>query len=273
LRLLESSFLRKKMPYNRLSTSKIAKAVGCHPNTVRLYEQWGLIQPVPRSAKGYRLYTEAHLDQMRLARTILSGGWPGKPIRESGYAIIRRTAAGDLGGSLELAYQHQSIVQAELAQARTAVKLVERWADGIVFDPTRRLLRITDAARLLNLSPDVLRDWERNGLIEVPRDPANNYRLYSQVEIGRLRIIRMLRLAGYSLMSILRMLTQLDQGIHTGLGQVLDTPGPDEDVYTAADRWLTTLLDHHARAEEITRQIEIMIQKHQDAPFNRSTFQ
>jgi hypothetical protein len=43
------------MPYNKLSTSKIAKAVGCHPNTVRLYEQWGLIQPVPRSAKGLSL--------------------------------------------------------------------------------------------------------------------------------------------------------------------------------------------------------------------------
>ena len=31
------------MPYNRLSTSKIAKIVGCHPNTVRMYEAWGLL--------------------------------------------------------------------------------------------------------------------------------------------------------------------------------------------------------------------------------------
>jgi len=254
------------MPYNQLSTTKIARAVGCHPNTVRLYEQWGLISPVPRNAKGYRLYTEAHLDQMRLARTALSSAWPGKPIRNSAYAVVRKSASGDLGGALELAYQHQAVVQAELAQARTAVQLVEHWADGAVLDATRTQLHTTDAARLLNLSPDVLRDWERNGLMDVPRNPSNNYRLYSQVEIGRLRVIRMLRLAGYSLMAILRMLIQLDQGIHAGLEQVLDTPGPDEDVYTAADRWLTTLLDQEQRAEEIIRQLEVMIQKHQQDP-------
>jgi DNA-binding transcriptional MerR regulator len=257
------------MPYNKLSTSKIAKAVGCHPNTVRLYEKWGLIQPVPRSAKGYRLYTEAHLNQMRLARTALSGGWPGKPIRDSSYTVVRKSAAGDLGGALELAYRHQAIVQAELAQARTAVKLVERWADGTLLDATRAQLHIADMARLLNLSPDILRDWERNGLIDVPRHPGNNYRLYSQVEIGRLRVIRMLRLAGYSLMAILRMVIQLDQGIHTGLGQVLDTPGPDEDVHTAADRWLTTLLDQEQRADELIRQLESMIQKGHSEPFRR----
>jgi DNA-binding transcriptional MerR regulator len=249
------------MPYNKLGTSKIARAVGCHPNTVRLYEQWGLLQPVPRAANGYRLYTEAHLDQMRLARTGLNGGWPGKPIRDSIYAVIHKSASGDLSGALELAYQHQAIVQAELAQAHTAVKLVERWADGAVLDATRTQLHITQTAHLLNLSTDILRDWERSGLIEVPRYPGNNYRLYSQVEIGRLRVIRMLRLAGYSTMAILRMLIQLDQGRHSGLGAVLDTPGPDEDIYTAADRWLTTLLDQEQRSNEIIRQIEIMIEK------------
>jgi DNA-binding transcriptional MerR regulator len=249
------------MPYNKLSTSKIAKAVGCHPNTVRLYEKWGLLPPVPRSANGYRLYTEFHLAQMQLARTALNSGWPGKPIRSSAYAIIYKSAAGDLGGALELAYQHHAIVQAELAQARVAVKLVERWAYGTLLDATRTNLNITGAGRLLGLSADTLRDWERNGLIEVPRNPNNNYRLYSQVEIERLRVIRMLRLAGYSIMAILRMMIQLDRGTRIDLGHVLDTPDPDENVYTAADRWLTTLLDQELRAEEIIRQIEGVIQK------------
>ena len=51
-----------------LRASDIAKAVGVHPNTVRLYEEWGFLPPVPRSPSGYRLFTAAHLDQMRLAR-------------------------------------------------------------------------------------------------------------------------------------------------------------------------------------------------------------
>ncbi|MBL7200262.1 MAG: MerR family DNA-binding transcriptional regulator [Anaerolineae bacterium] len=41
-----------------LRTSDIARAVGAHPNTVRLYEEWGFLPPIPRSPAGYRMYTE-----------------------------------------------------------------------------------------------------------------------------------------------------------------------------------------------------------------------
>ena len=64
-----------------LYTSDTAREVGVHPNTVRLYEEWGLLPPIPRSPRGYRLFTEAHLDLMRLARAALHGQWPGKEIR------------------------------------------------------------------------------------------------------------------------------------------------------------------------------------------------
>ena len=42
------------MPYNGLSISKIAKIVGCHPNTFRAYEAWGLLPTIPRAANGNR---------------------------------------------------------------------------------------------------------------------------------------------------------------------------------------------------------------------------
>jgi DNA-binding transcriptional MerR regulator len=45
-----------------LRTSDISRAVGVHPNTVRLYETWGLLPPIPRSSSGYRLFTEQHLE-------------------------------------------------------------------------------------------------------------------------------------------------------------------------------------------------------------------
>src|SRR5512142_1886125 len=105
------------MPYHRLSTAKIARAVGCHPNTVRFYEQIGFIAPAPRSPKGYRLYAEAHLDQMRLARLGMEGSWPGPNIRRAIITLIRVAAAQDYDTALELAYQHLKIVQAEREQA------------------------------------------------------------------------------------------------------------------------------------------------------------
>ncbi len=251
------------MPYHRLSTAKIARAVGCHPNTVRLYERLGLLQPAPRSRSGYRLYTPAHLAQMRLARTALNSPWAGRAIRRSASELVRVAASGDLGGALERAYRHLALVQAELAQAEAAAQLLERWAQGAPTDATARSLRIGETARLLGLSADVLRNWERNGLLRVPRHPQNGYRQYSQAEIARLRVIRMLRNAGYSTMAILRMLLQLEQGLPGDLRQALDSPRQDEDVYSAADRWLSTLADHQQRAYQMIDLLEERIRSEQ----------
>jgi len=249
------------MTLRYLRTSNIAKAVGVHPNTVRLYEEWGFLPPIPRSASGYRQFTEAHLDQMRLARTALHGGWSGQKIRRSAAALVRQAASGDLGGALEQAYHHLVLVQAERAQAEAAAELLERWAQGA--DATAESLRIGEAAKLLDVTADMLRNWERNGLIEVPRNPRNRYRRYGATEIGRLRVIRMLSRAGYSLMAILRMLIRLDQGEKTDLRQVLDTPRPDEDAYFAADRWLSALAGQEQRATEMIAQLEAMISTRQ----------
>jgi DNA-binding transcriptional MerR regulator len=253
----------KNINSHYLRTSDIAKAVGVHPNTVRLYEEWGFLPPVPRSSSGYRLFTETHLDQMRLARMSLHGSWPGRDIRQSALQLIRQAASGDLGGALEQAYHHLALVQAERAQAEAAADLLERWAQGTAADATAELLQIGEAAKLLGVTTDMLRNWERNGLIKVPRDPRSGYRLYGTAEIGRLRVIRMLRRAGYSMMAVLRMLLHLDQGRGGDLRQVLDTPRPDEDVYSAADRWLSALAEQEQRATKMIAQLEEMIRKRQ----------
>lgn len=39
-------------------------------------------------------------------------------------------------------------------------------------------MRIGNVARLLDTTIDRLRNWERNGLLAVPHDPKNGYRLY-----------------------------------------------------------------------------------------------
>jgi DNA-binding transcriptional MerR regulator len=249
------------MPSSKITTSVVARATGVHPNTVRLYEAWGFLAKAQRTPKGYRLFTEAHIDQMRLARLVMGGPWTGRAIRTSGIKIVLQAAHGDLGGALEMAYHHQVLIQAERAQAEAAAKLLKRWAQGMAADSTSHLLRIKDAAALLDLSSDVLRNWERNGLVVVPRDPANGYRLYGQVEIGRLRVIRMLLRAGYSSMAVLRMLTYLDQGQPGDLRQVLDTPSPDENVYSASDRWLTALAEQEECSVKMIELLEQMINK------------
>jgi DNA-binding transcriptional MerR regulator len=252
---------------SHLSTSEVARAVGVHPNTVRLYEDWGYLPPVPRGPNGYRLFSRGHLEQMRLARMALDGPWPGRNIRASALTLVRKAALGDLGSALEQGYHHLALVQAEQAQAEAAADFLERWAQGLTPDVTSERLHIGQAAERLGVTADMLRNWERNGLIRVPRDPSNGYRLYGATELGRLRVIRMLNRAGYSQMAILRMWLHLNQTRTcllpqgTSLRQLLDTPRPDEDIYSAADRWLSTLAEQEQRAQAIISQVETMLQE------------
>lgn len=246
-----------------LRTSDIAKAVGVHSNTVRLYEAWGFLPSIPRSPSGYRLFTVAHLDQMRLARTALAGPWPGRNIKQSALSLVKQAASGDLGGALEQAYIHLALVRAERAHAEAAVVFLERWAQGADADATVSPLQISDAGKLLDLTPDVLRNWERDGLIHVPRNPRNRYRLYGAAELGHLRVIRMLRRAGYSTVEVSRMLHHLDQDSSEDMSRELDTPSLDEDVHSAADQWLSALAAQEQRAMDIIAQLEKMISRRQ----------
>lgn len=242
-----------------LRTTEIARAVGVHPNTVRLYEEWGFLPPIPRSRAGYRLYTEQHLDQMRLARTALHAPYPGG--KAPALNLVVQAAHGNLGEALEQAYLYLANIRAETVHAEAAIAFLERWARGSAADTTSQPLQIGGVAKLLSVTIDMLRNWERNGLIEVPRSPHNGYRQYTASEIGRLRVIRMLRQVGYSMMAILRMLRAFDEGQRDNLGLMLDTPRSDEDVYTAADQWLTALKAQEQRALEIIAQLETMIHK------------
>jgi hypothetical protein len=69
----------------------------------------------------------------------------------------------------------------------------------------------------------------------------------------------MLVRAGYSLMAILRMLTAFEKGTTGDLRHVLDTPRPDEDVYGAADRWLSALAEQEQVALKMLSLIDEMI--------------
>ncbi len=248
------------MPRKYLRTSDIARTVGAHPNTVRLYEEWGFLPPIPRSRNGYRQFTESHRDHMQLAWTALhTDSWYGP--KRILVTMVRQAAEGDLGGALEQAYAYLAAIRAEYAQAEAAVAYLERWSAGHATDDTARPLRIGQVAARLGLTHDTLRSWERNGLIEVPRSPRNGYRQYGPEEVARLRVIRMLRLAGYSLMAILRMVRALDSGEVDDLRELLDTPRPDEDALSAADSWLTALKGYEQQGQSLIEQLEAMLER------------
>jgi len=250
-----------------LRTSDLARAVGVHPNTVRRYGDWGLIPPVERSPSGYRVFTQHHLDCLRLARMIYAAPYPGRGFRALGSEIIQCAVVEDWQGALEKAHEHLLAVNAELEQANQAANLLEHWAQHMTVNHVDETpLAIGEVSKLLGVSIDVIRNAERNGLISIPRNPYNNYRLFGKKEIERLRIIRMLSKAGYSHMSILRMFIELDKGNTRDLKKTLDTPRADEDIFTAADHWLTTLREQKKLAQRVIQFIEEIIASKDEVP-------
>jgi DNA-binding transcriptional MerR regulator len=236
-----------------------------------MYEHYGLIPPAERTPKGYRRFTQRHLECLRLARLVYQGDYPGRALRRLGARMVRAAAAGDMDGAVEMAAKYRRLVSFERSIAESAAAELEHWAGGhtptagghtptagehSANEPDERPLLIGQAADRLGVTIDVLRNWERNNLIHIPRDPYNGYRHYRAPELARLRIIHMLSRAGYSIMAILRMMLQLDAGQTHDLRAALDTPRPDEDVFTSADRWLTTLEEQRLKAEEIILQAE-----------------
>lgn len=238
-------------------TIDVARAAGVHENTVRLYVEWGYLADPERAPNGYRLWTAAHVDQMIFARLALHGLWPGRRIRESALALVRKAATGDLAGALSDARGHALLVEDEIARAEGAAAFLERWAAGEVaaarddewFGPR-------EAAAAVGATTGQIRNWERNRLVAVPKDPATGRRAYGPEEIGRLRVVRSLLLAGYSVLAVLRMATELDRGRTAGLRDALTVPRPGVEALTAFDRWLSSLAEQRARAARLVAMME-----------------
>lgn len=252
-------------------TVDIARAAGTHENTVRKYVEWGFLAEPERAPNGYRLWTEEHREQMLFTRLALKGLWPGRKIRESVLALVRRAAGGDIAGALEDAKSHAAIVEGEIAQAREAAAFLERWARGeAAIAGGGAFLTPKEAASEVGATGGQIRNWERNRLVHTPRDPATGRRFYGSEEIGRLKVVRALLLAGYSVAAVLRTATELDRGRTDGLAETLNTLNTlnaGEEAFTAFDCLLTALAEQKERALLIEENLALRVaeRRHQEA--------
>ena len=102
----------------------------------------------------------------------------------------------------------------------------------------------------MDISIDTLRNWERNGLLQIKRK-QNGHRVYTSDDIERLKMIRTLRLANYSLEAILRMLNALEQNPQINIKQILNTPQSDSDIVSVCDKLISSLKDAEKNAEKM----------------------
>ncbi|HWZ53287.1 MAG TPA: MerR family transcriptional regulator, partial [Candidatus Acidoferrales bacterium] len=88
-------------------------------------------------------------------------------------------------------------------------------------------LRISDVARLVGVSPSILRSWENLGLVS-PARTRSQYRLYTQADIRLLKRAQFLRRArGMNAPAIVHMLKTEGLLARSGGGQPKSSPvGP-----------------------------------------------
>ncbi|MBP1904889.1 DNA-binding transcriptional MerR regulator [Paenibacillus turicensis] len=238
---------------NTYTTSEVANCVGIHPNTVRLYEQLGFISKPERKQNGYRIYTDLHLQQVKLIRTGFKIEVIQNGLRKQVIAIIKCAAARNYDKAIELTLKYLGQIKREQRNAEEAIVIAEQIINGNEQQLASGTLTRKQTADYLCISIDTLRNWEMNGLLTIKRK-HNGYCVYTAKDLQRLKLISSLRCANYSLSAILRMLNALSQYEHTrvNIRQVIDTPTPSDDIITVCDQLLTSLQDTEQNAHNMS---------------------
>ena len=241
---------------NTYITSDVAKIIGIHPNTVRLYEEWGLLPPVERKPNGYRIFTDFHIEQLRLARLAFQIEVLQNGLRKKIVLMVKTAATKDFDAALSLTEEYRKQLRQERANAEEAICIAKQLLRGVTEENTHFLKR-KEVSDYLDISMDTLRNWEMNGLLAVKRK-QNGYRVYTDEDIKQLKIIRSLRCAGYSLEAILRMLQQLSKNPSTDIRKALNTPKTDAEIITVCDKLIVSLQNAEKNAENMIKMLEDM---------------
>lgn len=239
---------------NTYKTAEIAAAMGIHPNTVRLYEELELIPKPKRRPNGYRVFTDFHMEQFRLARLAFQVEVLQNGLRKKIVQMVKKSAAGDFDTALVLTQEYLVQVRQERTNAEEAIEIVKKILSGAAQE-NRHFFKRKDVSEYLNISMDTLRNWEMNGLLTVKRK-QNGYRVYTDKDIRRLKVIHSLRCANYSLEAILGLLSQLSQNPNVDIKAALNTP-KEETIIAVCDRLIISL----SAAEENAKQMICMLQK------------
>lgn len=216
-----------------MRTSEIAKKAQIHPNTVRLYEEWKFISPVPRKENGYREYSEVHLQQLYIARLAFKQEFIQNNLRKKATEIVLLSGKELFHKSLLSAKAYLSFLYSEYDYMTKAIQSV----DKLLHEETTNLPIFThkEACKQLQLTEETVRNWERNGLFAVSRN-AQNRRQYAASDMQKLLIIRTLRSAHFSIASILHFFEEIESVNHvTNIQSLLSSAKFKDEFYHVTD--------------------------------------
>lgn len=204
-----------------LRTIDLARAGEISVQQVRNYEGNGLIPPAERSPSGYRLYTRKHLVALKTARSLIGGfsGFSGNGWERARF-VMQAVHRGELTVALSLIDERHAEIANKRVQLEQTLSSLGTLASQLAptgrsrFTLTSRSepLRVGEAAEQVGVRVSALHFWEQQGLLHPARDRSSRYRLYDEQQMRRLRVVALLRDAGYGFSAIHTTLDELAAG-------------------------------------------------------------
>src|SRR5260221_5150588 len=193
-----------------LRTHDLALAGHISVQQVRNYEANGLIPQAQRSPSGYRLYMQQHLVALKTVKSMVRGyGWP----RTS--AIMQALHRGDLSAALatiDERHAELALKRLQVEQTLFALRTLAEQSDSLQSSHHPQRVRVGEAAKQVGVHVSALHFWEQQGLLHPVREQHSRYRLYDEQQMRRLRVVALLRDAGYPFNAIQSVLDELAAG-------------------------------------------------------------
>ncbi|MFK0232610.1 MerR family transcriptional regulator [Streptomyces vinaceus] len=189
-----------------MRTVDVARRSGYSVQQVRNLERDGVLPPAARTASGYRVYAQVHLDSALAYRALAAGTGPveAKDILRAAHegAVPRLLARLDA-------------VHARLDRERAQLALAQEAAAAICAEPIGDVrpadaMGVSELAAALGVRASTLRHWDAEGLV-VP-DRRGGTRRYSPAQVRDARIVHQLRGAGYRIAPLRALLPELRRG-------------------------------------------------------------
>lgn len=110
------------VPVKGLQRSHLSKRTGCNIETIRYYENMGLMPEPPRSPKGYRLYDETHVQRLRFILRSRELGFVIEEIRGLLHLVDRKSQT--CAEVQERTKPHLAKIRAKIADLRRIERLL-----------------------------------------------------------------------------------------------------------------------------------------------------
>jgi DNA-binding transcriptional MerR regulator len=188
-----------------LRTIDVARRAGCSVQHVRNLERDGVLPPAIRTATGYRMYTDVHVQSALAYRELAIGAGPVEAKR-----IVRSVHTSPAATTVALL----DAAHARLHTERTELALAKQAADVTSTEPIHDVqasdwMSVSELGIALGVRPSTLRHWDTEGLVVPDRDTPTGARRYSPTQVRDARVVHQLRRAGYRIAPLRAVMTQL----------------------------------------------------------------